>query len=111
MYWFAICVIVRLLLVLLAFHADKKLLRVLSFFAFALAAGFFSIYVGDLRKTGREVGGKEIWWNDLRPIHALFYLVFGVYAYLGKRNTAWKILLADVVFGTFAFLFHYSSRV
>ena len=27
----------------------------------------------NLRKTGLEVFGDKIWWNNLRPIHGILY--------------------------------------
>ena len=34
------------------------------------------IELGDYRKTGKEVFGSKIWWNDLRPVHASLYILF-----------------------------------
>jgi hypothetical protein len=77
----------------------KLLLIMISF-------GFGVIYLFDLRKTGLEVFGAKIWWNSLRPIHALLYGLAGYY--LGKNNDyAWKILLIDTMIGLVAFLNHH----
>ena len=59
------------------------------------------------RKTGPEVFGGKIWWNNLRPIHSLLYFLFAYNAINGNRN-AWQFLLADVIIGLISFLaFHY----
>ena len=81
-------------------------LPVLGFLALIPAIGFLVIYMFGLRKTGNEVFGDTIWWNDLRPIHAMFY---GLFAYLAisKNSNAWIVLLVDTVFGLGAFLTHH----
>jgi hypothetical protein len=56
-----------------------------------------------LRKTGTEVFGEKIWWNDIRPVHGLLYLLFA-YLAINKNKNAWLILLFDVLFGLSMFL-------
>lgn len=69
--------------------------------------GFLYIYFTKSRNTGAEVFGGKIWWNFMRPIHALLYLTFSVLAFQ-KSNFAWIPLLIDVVIGLLAFLnYHY----
>jgi hypothetical protein len=70
------------------------------------AVGFMYIYLTDSRKTGPEVFGEKIWWNDLRPVHALLYALFSYNAINGNRN-AYLFLLVDVLFGLSAFLVHH----
>jgi hypothetical protein len=67
------------------------------------AIGFIVIYLGDFRKTGPEVFGDQIWWNDLRPIHGLLYALFAVLA-LCKNESAWIVLLVDVLIGFSAYM-------
>jgi hypothetical protein len=59
------------------------------------------------RLNAREAGGKT-WWHNLRPIHAGLYLIAAVYAVKGQ-NTAGIILLCDVLFGIFAYLYKKSN--
>ncbi len=70
------------------------------------AIGFMYIYVTGIRQTGPEVFGNKIWWNNLRPIHALFYFLFAYNAINGNKN-AWIYLLVDVLFGLASFLAHH----
>jgi hypothetical protein len=70
-----------------------------------IAAGFFTIYLLDLRKTGAEVFGERIWWNHLRPVHGAIYAGFAVLAFKGSRN-AWILLAADVLLGLAVFINH-----
>jgi len=100
------CIVTRLLLVLLVKNVSPTYLRLLGFLSLIPAIGFLIIYFGDLRKTGREVMGNEIWWNELRPVHAIMYILFAVYA-ITKRDYAWKVLLLDVCIGLIAFIMYH----
>jgi hypothetical protein len=100
------CLVVRVLLVLLAKNVSPTYLRLLGFLSLIPAIGFLIIYFGDLRKTGREVMGNDIWWNELRPVHAGMYLLFAIYA-ITKKDYAWKVLLLDVCIGLIAFLMYH----
>jgi len=102
------CILVRTILVIIAKN-NQEYLPIIGGLAFIPAFGFFYIYTNSLRQTGNEVFGQTIWWNDLRPIHELLYLLFGISA-LQKNPNSWLILLFDVIVGLTAFLhFHYSE--
>jgi hypothetical protein len=102
------CIGLRLLLTYVAKTSVNPVTqRSLSIITGVIALGFLTIYLFDLRKTGAEVGGKEIWWNNLRPIHGLLYGVFSVATYIQNPN-AWMILLLDTIVGLFSYLSHYS---
>ncbi len=101
------CIGFRLLLVWLAKTIDKRYLPVMGLIALGPMLGFLYIYFTKSRNTGAEVFGGKIWWNFMRPIHALLYLTFSVLAFQ-KSNFAWIPLLIDVVIGLLAFLnYHY----
>ena len=86
-------------------HPDT--LPYLGAMAVCIAIGFATIYLGGLRTTGPEVFGDRIWWNDVRPIHAILYGLFAYYA-LKKSPHAWTFLATDVVLGAVAWiLFHF----
>lgn len=97
------CIPVRLALVWLAKY-KHELLPVMAVLATLVSVGFALIYVFKLRKTGGEVFGEKIWWNDLRPVHSILYLLFAYLAIYDKDN-AWKALVIDVSIGIVAFLF------
>ncbi len=66
------------------------------------------IFLTGSRKTGMETFGEKIWWNNLRPIHSMFYFLFAYNAIIGNKQQSWIFLLADVVFGLISFLiYHY----
>ena len=58
------------------------------------------------RKTGLETDGEPIWWNQLRPVHALNYTLFSALAFTGNEK-AYLFLVFDVVFGLFAWIHHH----
>ncbi len=97
------CIGSRLLLVHFARNIDIKLLKYLGYLLLIPAFGFFYIYLTGIRKTGVEVFGDKIWWNDLRPIHGLLYLLFSYNAINGNK-CAWIYLFIDVLFGLTSFL-------
>jgi hypothetical protein len=101
------CLGARALLVWLAKTGSAATLRLLGLFALAVALGFFVIYFKGWRKTGPEVFGQQIWWNDLRPIHGTLYLIFAILALRGYEK-AWTFLAADWLLGLISFLkFHF----
>ena len=103
------CIGTRSLLVYLAKTTNKTYLMYMGYLALLPAIGFFYLFLTGSRKTGAEVFGDKIWWNDLRPIHGILYYLFAYNAINGNSN-AWKYLLVDVMVGLSSFLaFHYSE--
>jgi hypothetical protein len=100
------CIGTRILFVYLAKNASKQNLRYMGYLALLPAIGFFYIYLTGSRKTGAEVFGDKIWWNNLRPIHGLLYFLFAFSAINGNPKS-WIFLLIDVTFGLLSFLNHH----
>ena len=101
------CIGVRSLFVVIAKYIDTKYLKYLGYLALLPAIGFMYIYVTGSRKTGAEVFGEEIWWNNLRPVHSILYFLFAYNAIIGN-NQSWIYLLIDVLIGLISFLIHHS---
>lgn len=101
------CIGTRTLVAYLAKNANKTYLRYMGYLALLPALGFLFLYFTGVRKVG--VFGEKIWWNDLRPVHALLYLLFSYNAIRGK-SFAWVFLLMDMFIGLFSFLFFYRSH-
>ena len=100
------CIGSRSLLAYIAKTVNKTNLMYMGYLALLPAIGFAYIFISGGRKTGPEVFGGKIWWNNLRPVHSLLYFLFAYNAIVGNTN-AWMYLLADVVIGLFVFLgFH-----
>ena len=103
------CIGTRLLFVYIAKNINLKYLPFLGYLALIPAIGFTYIYIFGARKTGAEVFGEKIWWNNLRPLHALMYFLFAGMAIM-RNKLAWIVLLVDVLVGLFSFLiFHYKN--
>ena len=100
------CIGIRSLFVYIAKNVNTQLLMYMGYLTLIPAIGFFYIYLSGSRKTGAEVFGEKIWWNNLRPIHGLLYFLFSYNAIIGNKN-AWIYLLIDVIIGLISFLiFH-----
>ena len=116
------CIPARLLLMFLAYYSlnieskySNSLKYILTIMTFLIGISFIIIYEKGWRKTGLETGGKEIWWNDYRPIHGSIYLTFSILSilYIQKPSYSylkyiWILLLLDVIIGLFAFSKHYN---
>jgi hypothetical protein len=102
------CIVVRFLFVYFAKNYTEYL-QPMGIIALFISLGFFYVYLSGNRPTGREVFGDKIWWNHLRPIHGIIYLLFALAALSGTSG-AWKFLLVDVLIGLSSFLFfHYNQ--
>lgn len=100
------CIGIRSLFVYIAKNANDQYLQWMGYLALLPAIGFIYIYFTGSRKTGAEVFGENIWWNDLRPIHALLYSLFS-YNAITRNHYAWVYLLIDVIIGLISFvIFH-----
>ena len=100
------CMGTRILLAILAKKANKSLLLIMGVLALLPVIGFFYLFFSGKRKTGVETFGAKIWWNNLRPVHGILYLLFAFYAIRGDRK-AWLFLLLDVIIGLISFtVFH-----
>jgi len=101
------CIVVRFLFVYIAKNINSYYLPYLGYIALIPAFGFLYLFLTGSRKTGTEVFGDKIWWNNLRPIHAILYFLFSYNAII-KNNNAWIYLLYDVIIGLVSFLiFHF----
>ena len=100
-----LCIPIRLLFVLKTYYANKETLKMYSYAALIPVLGFMYIYATNSRKSGVETMGKPIWWNNLRPIHSILYLMFVLMANSNNKfKHAYIPLLIDVIIGLFSFL-------
>ena len=98
--FFSICIGVRYLAVYLSYMNNFHTLLGALYVLFGI--GIFTIYTYNLRPTGIETGGKQIWWDSYRPLFCIIWILFGI-ASLKSKPYAWKILSLDVIFGLFLF--------
>lgn len=94
------CLPFRLLIVLIAFKYENE--KILGYLSLIISLGFATIFIFGLRKTGIEVFGDEIWWNNWRPFHSFLY---GSFAYYNLNNIkgGWKFLFIDFLLGIISF--------
>ena len=101
------CIGMRLFFVIIAKNVSIKYLQYLGYLALVMPIAFMYIYLTGSRQTGPEVLGDKIWWNNLRPLHALIYGLFAYNAIKGNPNS-WIFLFLDVLIGLISFLtYHY----
>lgn len=97
------CIGTRSMLVYIAKNLSSEYLQYMGYLALLPAFGFIYIFLTGSRPTGPEVFGDKIWWNNLRPVHAVLYSLFAYHAITGNQS-AWIYLLVDVLLGLFSFL-------
>ena len=103
------CIGIRSLFVIIAKYIHTEYLKYLGFLALIPSIGFMYIYLSGSRKTGAEVFGEKIWWNDLRPVHSILYFLFAYNAIIGNTQS-WIYLLVDVLIGLISFLIHHYTN-
>lgn len=101
------CIALRTYLVYFAKTTTLNNLIILAYISLIISFGFIYIYITKSRETGFEVFGDKIWWNNLRPLHALLYFLFVYNVIVLKNKDAWKFLAIDVIIGLLAFLNHH----
>jgi hypothetical protein len=104
------CIGLRTYLVYFAKTTTLNNLINLAYISLIISFGFIYIYITKTRETGFEVFGDKIWWNNLRPLHALFYFLFAYNVLVLKNKDAWKFLAIDVIIGFLAFLQHHQPE-
>lgn len=105
---FIVCLLVRFFIAYIA-KEFPSMLNYMAILAMIISIGFSVIYLFNLRPTGIEAGGR-IWWNNLRPLHAILYAVFAYLAIYNKEK-AWIALFADAVLGSVIFASRYNGLI
>ena len=104
------CIPTRLLFAYISKSSSLQINKILAIIAFIIATGFIYIYITGSRNTGLETGGENIWWNNLRPVHAFFYYLFSYMVYIKNIKDAWKVIVIDTMIGLFSFIiFHWKQ--
>jgi hypothetical protein len=103
------CIGLRTALVFIAKNTSVEYLPYLGYLALIPVLGWMNIYFIQGRDTGPEVFGGKIWWNQLRPVHAMLYGLFALYA-IQKKSYAYIPLAVDVVFGLVSFLVYHNTQ-
>lgn len=101
------CIGSRLFIAYLAKYLSGFYSLLLSLILFIIGSGFLIIYFTGIRKTGLETGGKLIWWNNIRPIHGLLYIIASLLLFYEHKCMSSKLLIIDTIFGLSAFLIYH----
>lgn len=100
------CIPIRFLFVYIAKNIPINYLPLTAPITLIMGLGFFYTFFSG-KKTGSTFN-QIAWWNNLRPIHGLLYILYSYYAYK-KNSDSYKILLFDVIFGLLSFLIYHIS--
>jgi hypothetical protein len=101
------CIGTRSFLAYYAKTTNTQNLQIIAYIALIISFTFMYLFLTGSRKTGFEVFGDKIWWNNLRPIHSIIYFIFAYNVLVLNNKSAWKILVLDVIIGLTAFLYYH----
>jgi len=106
------CLLTRSLVGFAAYKtvADNAVLlrNLVGVLCLGIGSGLTYYYCSGTRAYGGEVNGLRggrIWWNNLRPFHAVLYVAAALLLFTNSR-CAWMPIAADVAFGAGAFVAH-----
>ncbi len=97
------CIISRFGIAIIIKLFGNKYRRIISFLLLLPAIGFTYIYINGLRRTGAEVFGDRIWWNNIRPVHAILYFSAAILVY-NNNKMAYLAIVLDTIIGLLAFI-------
>ena len=96
-FYYMICILVRVFIAYLAFLSYNSNLRyILVAFLFTVSIVLTYLYITKRRKIGAF--GQKIWWDFLRPIHAILFFISGVLLSTKVKET-YIILLISAFIG------------
>ena len=99
-----LCIPVRIAFVFIVKSSDKKYLPYLGYIGLIIGLGFMYNFIFTKKRGGTF--NQIAWWNDLRPVHSIFYLIFASLA-LSRNTKAYVPLLYDVIVGFISFISHH----
>ena len=91
----------RLILAYVSKTIDIKYLPYIGYGCGIISICFAIIFLFKLRKSGPE--NRNIWWNNLRPVHSILYGLFAYHA-INKKKYSWIFLMIDALFGLSMYL-------
>lgn len=110
--FFGVCIVVRVGLAVAAKIAGRNYPLAFSLMGIlGLAAGirFITLYSRPGPHTS-AIFKDRAWWHNLRLVHGLMYILFGLLA-IANYKSAWVVLLADALLGAAVFVMHYAFDV
>lgn len=103
------CIGSRLLLTMFAF-ITLEYLPLLALITIPISVSFLYLYIFGNKTADIQLewlGDKKIWWDHLRPVHFILYMVFSIMA-INKLSYSWIILLVDTIIGLVSWLIHHN---
>jgi len=102
-----ICILVRLSIAYAAYLSYNSICRyILVTFFFIASTGFTYLYITKQRNKGAF--GQKIWWDFLRPVHAILLFISGVMLILKLKET-YIILVTDTLIGPLVYSSHWMA--
>jgi len=77
-------------------------------FYLLFSIGILCIYVFGSERADKQLewlGDKKIWWNQMRLIHGIIWLIFAVLAFT-KFKHSWVVLASDTFIGLSVWILH-----
>lgn len=95
------CIGLRLSIGLFArsFLCHGLLCKILAYSLLIMGFGFLFIYFSGIREKGLETGGEKIWWNTLRPIHGILYIIAGYLLSTNQNILSSNVIIFDTLIG------------
>jgi len=103
-----LCIPIRVYLAYFAKVLSKQSVYYMGLLMTIPAVVMMYLYLTKQRQTGAETFGAPIWWNYLRPIHAILLLSFSFMA-LSKYSYSYIPLVVDVIVGFSFFMINHFS--
>ena len=111
------CILVRIILALLAYYFESNKYRtpliIMGIVTLIMGLSFFSIYfdIAGADSANKQLQGwmdqdSKVWWNDLRPLHGSFYILFSLLVFLNIKHS-YVALSLDVTIGLIAWILHH----
>ena len=97
------CVTLRLAIVYIVKITPQNYLPYIGYIAIIVSIGFAYNFIKP-KKIGAF--GQKAWWNYMRPIHSILYLILAILA-IQKNKYAYIPTLIDVIIGLIAFINHH----
>jgi hypothetical protein len=101
-----LCMPVRIFLIYLS--RQPQFYKYISVMSLCVGLGFLTIWLFGLRTHGIETGGREIWWNNSRPIYALFFLLYFMSNHYDfHKDKAWIFISLSTSLGAVNYMNRY----
>ena len=104
-FYFSLCIFLRFLLTYLVFVTYNNNYRyILIIFYLSSALGLLYHYLNKKRKIGAF--NNTIWWDDLKPLHALLFISTCILLYI-KNPYSYMLPFTDTIIGLIMYLLNH----